>query len=188
MIINDKALARTLKRSGTTGFKICVNGKVARLVSWDWAARFALAGAAETPKLTLAALVEMLGYIPGDGECGHVYKTKDGWEWQDMTEAVFDSDYNTLARREQSTLSCILLPIRFMSPLILTLAGKMYRVTGPGALAADKSRFCFKEPGSLCFGDYDSELYIGCQRPELPSRVWQQLEQLDWEAGEDGSA
>ena len=143
---------------------------------------------AEAPKLTLAAIVEMLGYIPDDGECGHVYKTKDGWEWQDMTEAVFDSDYNTLARREQSTLSCILLPIRFMSPLILTLARKMYRVTGPGALAADKSRFCFKEPGSLCFGDHDSELYIGCQRPELPSRVWQQLEQLDWEAGEDGSA
>lgn len=80
MIINDKALARTLRRSGTTGFKICVNGSSARLVSWDWAAKIQLSGANEPPKLTLAALVEMLGYIPGDGECGHVCKLKGGWE------------------------------------------------------------------------------------------------------------
>lgn len=186
MIINDKALAKVLKRSGTTGFKMCVNGNTARLVSWDWAARFQLYGAEEPPKLTLAALVEMLEYIPGDGECGHIYKTKTGWEWQGMTEAVFDTDYNTLARREQSTLACVLLPIRYGGPLVLTLAGKMYRVTGPGSLAADMSAFCFKEPGSLCFGDADSELYISCQRPELPSRTWQQLEGIDWEVREDG--
>ena len=31
MIINDKALARALKRSGKAGFKLCVNGKVIRL-------------------------------------------------------------------------------------------------------------------------------------------------------------
>ena len=187
MIINDKALARTLKRTGTTGFKLCVNGSAARLVSWDWAVRLQLYGATEPPKLMLAALVEMLGYIPGDGECGHIYKTKDGWEWQGMTEAVFDTDYNTLARREQSTLACVLLPIRYGGPLVLTLAGKMYRVTGPGSLAADMSRFYFKEPGSLCFGDADSELYIGCLRPEIPGCVWRQLEKIDWEADEDGA-
>ena len=104
-----------------------------------------------------------------------------------MTEAVFDTDYNTLARREQSTLACVLLPIRYGGPLVLTLAGKMYRVTGPGSLAADMSRFYFKEPGSLCFGDADSELYIGCLRPEIPGCVWRQLEKIDWEADEDGA-
>ncbi len=163
-----------------------MNGSSARLVSWDWAARIRLTGAAEPPKLTLAALVEMLGYIPGDGECGHVYKVKGGWEWQGMTEAVFDNDYNTIARREQSTMNCVLLPVRFAGPLVLTATGKMYRITGPGSLAADMSAFYFKEPGTLCFGDTDNELYIGCQRPELPSRVWQQLEGIDWEVHEDG--
>ena len=43
MIINDKALARALKRSGKAGFKLCVNGKVIRLVGWG------LGGAAATP-------------------------------------------------------------------------------------------------------------------------------------------
>ena len=56
MIINDKALAKALKRSGMTGFKICVNGNTARLVSWDWAAKIRLSGANEPPKLTLCLL------------------------------------------------------------------------------------------------------------------------------------
>lgn len=185
MIINDKALARTLKRSGKTGFKICINGYAARVVSWDWAAKIPLSGSNEPPKLTLAALVELLGYIPGDGECGHVYKTKSGWEWQSMTEAVFDIEYNQLARKEAGAIGCLPLPIGYGGPLILTTEQKMYRVTGPSSLVADRSRMCFKQPGSLCFGDYESELYITCSRPDAPWGLWKQLENLDWEATEN---
>ena len=79
MIINDKALARVLKRSGKAGFKFCVNGNAIRLVSWDWAARLPIQSSGTENRQTLAALVEMLGYLPGDGECGHVYR--DGGEW-----------------------------------------------------------------------------------------------------------
>ena len=99
MVINDKVLARTLKRTGQYGFKFCVNGTAARLVGWDFAARIQLSDTDEPPKMTLAALVEMLGFLPVDGECGHIYIVKNGWEWQDMTPAVFDSDYNELAHK-----------------------------------------------------------------------------------------
>lgn len=187
MVINDKALARTLKRTGQYGFKFCVNGTAARLVGWDFAARIQLSDTDEPPKMTLAALVEMLGFLPVDGECGHIYKVKNGWEWQDMTPAVFDSDYNELAHKERSTIDCAMLPVRYITrPLILTTEQRIYSVAGPMTLAEEWSGFFFKEPGSLCFGDDSSELFLSCYRPEQPGKVWRQLEALDWEENHEG--
>lgn len=184
MIINDKALARTLKRSGASGFKLRMNGYILELVGWDWAARLTLHSSGEPPRLTLAALVEMLGYIPETGECGHVYKDKGGWEWQSMAEAVFESEYAGVSCDNGTSERAVLLPIRYGGPLILTLSGRMYRVSGPSALA-EGTEFYFRAPNALCFGDKDSELYIGCLRPEIPGRVWTQLEKIEWEAPED---
>lgn len=154
MIINDKALARVLKRSGKAGFKFCVNGNAIRLVSWDWAARLPLQSSGTENRQTLAALVEMLGYLPGDGECGHVYR--DGGEWydQDMTEAVFDIEFNQLARSENSDELCCVLPVQYgFRPLIYTQRGLLYRISGAQELCAAMTgtRRFFREPATLGF-------------------------------------
>lgn len=185
MIINDKALAKVLKRSGATGFKICSIGDSIRFVGWEWAARLLINGSNEHPRLTLAALVEMLGYIPQTGECGHVYKDRQGWQWQSMTEAVFDSEYAGVSCKNGSSERAALLPIRYGGPLILTTSKEMYRVSGPSTLAQASSEFFFKRPNALCFGDSESELCLSCLRPETPGRIWTQLEQIEWEVCED---
>lgn len=188
MIINDKALARALKRSGKAGFKFCVNGNAIRLVSWDWAARLPLQSSGTENRQTLAALVEMLGYLPGDGECGHVYR--DGGEWydQDMTEAVFDIEFNQLARSENSDELCCVLPVQYgFRPLIYTQRGLMYRISGPQELCAAMTgtRRFFREPATLGFCDHESVLYLSCLRPEIPGEIWAQLEKIDWGTGND---
>lgn len=188
MIINDKALARVLKRSGKAGFKFCVNGNAIRLVSWDWAARLPLQSSGTENRQTLAALVEMLGYLPGDGECGHVYR--DGGEWydQDMTEAVFDTEFNQLARSENSDELCCVLSVQYgFRPLIYTQRGLLYRISGPQELCAAMTgtRRFFREPATLGFCDHESTLYLSCLRPEIPGEIWAQLEKIDWGAGND---
>ena len=84
-----------------------------------------------------AAAASELGYLPGNGECGHVYR--DGGEWydQDMTEAVFDIEFNQLARSENSDELCCVLPVQYgFRPLIYTQRGLMYRISGPQELCA----------------------------------------------------
>ena len=188
MIINDKALARALKRSGKAGFKLCVNGKVIRLVGWDWAARLPLQCPGTENRQTLAALVEMLGYLPVDGMSGHVYRDGNEWYFQDMTEAVFNAEFNQLERMENGDQDCRVLPILLRStPLIHTQRGLMYKVTGPKELSAamTATRRFFREPATLGFRDYESALYLSCLRPEIPDAIWTQLEEIDW-AADDG--
>lgn len=188
MIINDRALARVLKRSGKVGFKLCVNGNVIRLVSWDWAARLPLQSSGTENRQTLAALVEMLGYLPGDGESGHVYRDGGEWYFQGMTEAVFDIEFNQLERRENSDEDCRVLPVQSgFRPLIFTQRGLMFKVSAPKELSAAQSgtRMFFREPATLGFRDYESTLYLSCQRPEIPGAIWAQLEKVDWEASDD---
>ena len=188
MIINDRALARVLKRSGKAGFKLCVNGNVIRLVSWDWAARLPLHSSGTENRQTLAALVEMLGYLPGDGESGHVYRDGGEWYFQGMTEAVFDIEFNQLERRESGDEDCRVLPVQSgFRPLIFTQRGLMFKVSAPKELSAAQSgtRMFFREPATLGFRDYESTLYLSCQRPEIPGAIWAQLEKVDWEASND---
>ena len=188
MIINDKALARALKRSGKAGFKLCVNGNVIRLVSWDWAARLPLQSSGTENRQTLAALVEMLGFLPGDGESGHVYRDGGEWYFQDMTEAVFDIEFNQLERRGNSDEDCRVLPVQYgLRPLICTQYGHIHKVSGPGELSSAQSgtRMFFRAPATLGFRDHESALYLVCTRPEILGAIWEQLEQIDWEASND---
>lgn len=157
-------------------------------MSWDWAARLPLQSSGTENRQTLAALVEMLGYLPGDGECGHVYR--DGGEWydQDMTEAVFDTEFNQLARSENSDELCCVLPVQYgFRPLIYTQRGLLYRISGPQELCAAMTgtRRFFREPATLGFCDYESVLYLSCLRPEIPGEIWAQLEKIDWGTGND---
>lgn len=74
MIINEKRLARALKSAGAVGFRLRVIGGRMELIGADWAARLQFDVMEEPPKLVLAALVEVLGYLPGSGDCISVTK------------------------------------------------------------------------------------------------------------------
>lgn len=78
MIINEKRFARALKSAGAVGFRLRVAGPNLELIGPDWAAQICLDIMDEPPKLVLAALVEVLGYLPGTGECLSVCKGKAG--------------------------------------------------------------------------------------------------------------
>lgn len=148
--------------------------------------RFSLT--AKIPLDRLRELVEMLGYLPVDGMSGHVYRDGNEWYFQDMTEAVFNAEFNQLERMENGDQECRVLPIRLCSTaLIYTQSGLMYKVTGPGELSAamTATRRFFREPATLGFRDYESALYLSCLRPEIPYGIWTQLEEIDW-AADDG--
>ena len=69
------------------------------LLGPGWAASLQLDAMDEPPKIVLAALVEMLGYVPGPGDCLSVSKGKSGWSAQGMQDEVFETEYSTYFNR-----------------------------------------------------------------------------------------
>lgn len=69
------------------------------LLGPGWAASLQLDAMDEPPKIVLAALVEMLGYVPGPGDCMSVSKGKSGWSAQGMQDEVFETEYSTYFNR-----------------------------------------------------------------------------------------
>lgn len=100
MIINEKRLARALKSSGAIGFRLRVIGGRMEIIGADWAAYLQFDVMEEPPKLVLAALVEVLGYLPGSGDCISVSKGKNGWAAQGMQDEVFQRGIRRLLERQ----------------------------------------------------------------------------------------
>jgi hypothetical protein len=91
MIIDDGALAKALKREAKAGIKLLADGEVMRLLFGKVRVVLILDIMEKLPKLTLAALVEMLGYIPRNC-CIEVHKNKDGYTEQDVLDSAFAAE------------------------------------------------------------------------------------------------
>lgn len=180
MIINEKRLARALKSSGAVGFRLRTVGGRMDLLGPGWAASLQLDAMDEPPKIVLAALVEMLGYVPGTGDCMSVSKGKSGWSAQGMQDEVFETEYSTYFNRSYAERPCALLPLRLGSQqLAQTIDRRVYGI-GPGWALRDGSVAEHLDTGCIILRDRESALAVRLNRPDEPTALWTWLESRDW--------
>lgn len=186
MIINEKRLARALKSSGAVGFRLRVAGPNLELIGPDWAARICLDIMDEPPKLVLAALVEVLGYLPGAGDCLSVCKGKSGWAAQYIQDAVFCEEFNGYVSDHYAAQPCVVLPLRLRAQqLVQTLDRRVYGL-GPGWSLRDSNDAAYLGTGCAIIRDRESALAVRLSRPDEPGPIWTWLESRNWFDTGDG--
>ncbi len=180
MIINEKRLARALKSAGAVGFRLRVIGGRMELIGADWAAYLQFDVMKEPPKLVLAALVEVLGYLPGSGDCISVLKGENGWTAQGMQDAVFGEEFSGYMNDNFAPQACAVLPLRLgAQQLIQTLDRRVFGV-GTGWGLRDCNCAAYLETGCAILRDRESGLAVRLGRADEPGPVWAWLESRDW--------
>lgn len=180
MIINEKRLARALKSSGAIGFRLRVIGGRMEIIGADWAAYLQFDVMEEPPKLVLAALVEVLGYLPGSGDCISVSKGKNGWAAQGMQDEVFSEEFGGYLNDNFALQACAVLPLRLgAQQLIQTLDRRVFGVGGGWGLR-DSGCAAYLETGCAILSDRESALAVRLSRADEPGPVWAWLESRDW--------
>lgn len=180
MIINEKRLARALKSSGAVGFRLRTVGGRMDLLGPGWAASLQLDAMDEPPKLVLSALVELLGYLPGSGDCLSIAKGKGGWTAQGMQDEVFETEYSTYFNRSYAERPCALLPLRLgPQQLAQTMDRRIYGI-GPGWELRSGGVAEHLDTGCIILRDRESELAVRLSRPDAPTALWTWLESRDW--------
>lgn len=190
MIINEKRFARALKSAGAVGFRLRVAGPNLELIGPDWAAQICLDIMDEPPKLVLAALVEVLGYLPGAGDCLSVCKGKSGWAAQYIQDAVFCEEFNGYVSDHYAAQPCAVLPLRLgAQQLVQTLDRRVYGL-GPGWSLRDRNDAAYLGTGCAIIRDRESVLAVRLNRADEPGAVWRWIESRDWlgdtEGGREG--
>lgn len=188
MIINEKRLARALKSSGAVGFRLRTVGGRMDLLGPGWAASLQLDAMDEPPKIVLAALVEMLGYVPGSGDCMSASKGKSGWSAQGMQDEVFETEFSTYFNRSYAERPCALLPLRLgAQQLVQTLDEHIYGI-GPGWALRERNTayVSYLQTGCVVLSDSESALAVRLSRPDEPGPIWTWLESRNWFDTEDG--
>ena len=180
MIINEKHLARALKSAGAVGFRLRVAGPKLELIGADWAAQICLDIMDEPPKLVLAALVEVLGYLPGAGDRLSVCKGKSGWAAQYIQDAVFSEEFNGYVSEDYAVQPCAVLPLRLgAQQLVQTLDRRVYGL-GPGWSLRDCNDAEYLGTGCAIVRDRESVLAVRLNRADEPGAVWSWIESRDW--------
>lgn len=190
MIVNEKRLARALKSPGAVGFQLRVVSGRMELIGADWAAYLQFDMMEEPPKLALAALVEALGYLPGNGDCISVSKGKSDWAVQGMQDAVFSEEFSSYINDNYAPQACAVLPLRLgAQQLIQALDRRVYGV-GAGWGLRDCNHAAYLETGCVVFRDRESALAVRLSRADEPGPVWTWLESRNWfdntEGGHEG--
>lgn len=185
MLINDKALAAAMKRC-KSGVKVRYDCGAMDILGADWFAHIDVSRLEDKPRLTLAALVEMLGYIP-EGECLEIVKGKKRYEVQDvMFDAVTGEAAGYLTAEDFTPVEKI--PLTYGGTLLFQ--AKNLRVAGvKGGLletliSASDARYS-EELSSFVCGDGDSTFACRASRGYSPS--WRALESIRWNQKEPES-
>jgi hypothetical protein len=125
MLINDKALAAAMKKC-KSGVKVRYDCGAMDILGSDWFAHIDVSRLEDKPRFTLAALVEMLGYIP-EGECLEIVKGKKRYEVQDvMFDAVTGEAAGYLTAEDFTSVEKI--PLTYGGTLLFQTKG--LRVAG----------------------------------------------------------
>lgn len=190
MIINEKRLARALKSAGAVGFRLRVAGPNLELIGPDWAARLCLDIMDKPPKLALAALVEVLEYLPGAGDCLSVCKGKSGWAAQYIQDAVFCEEFNGYVSDHYAAQPCAVLPLRLGAQQLIQAPDRRVYAVGAGWGLRDSSCAAYLDTGCAVLCDRESALAVRLGRADEPGPVWAWLESRDWlgdtEGGREG--
>ncbi|NCB52516.1 MAG: hypothetical protein EOM54_11660 [Clostridia bacterium] len=178
MIIDDGALAKALKREAKDKIKLMAEGGILRLLFGETRVVLDLNGLDEPPRMTLAALVEMLGYIPS-ACCIEIIKTKEGYAEQELLISAFtaESDMFSVAGEKEPVAS---IPITFRALLLFQCGDKSVYGAKPGELSICVGPLSVGTGNLICASDNDSWFCTRGYRPEELDKLWCALESTLW--------
>lgn len=178
MLINDKALAAAMKKC-KSGVKIRYYSGRLEVLCDDWYAAVNVAAVEEKPKLTLAAMVEMLGYIP-EGDCLEIKKREGEYDAQELLDSAFGSEVTCLMP-EPDAVSVERIPLAYGETLLLQT--RDLRVVG---MKPDVLRVCaflinstYSERAST-FSCKDEDSKFLCRAWRRDNPCWKALESIRW--------
>lgn len=184
-MIDDKKLEKILRRQVKVGLTIYVGGDEIAFVGANWLARTTMARLTEKLRITLGALVEMLGFIPEEGAI-RIRKQKDSYDVQEEMQTVVANQISTFLDAKLWPVKRTTLSYGWAVQLWQTRSGKLYgqtadRVDNGGANAY------LNGAGCLVIRDLNNseEQYIKVSRPEddvgtVRSALWEHLEEVMW--------
>jgi len=184
-MIDDRKLEKILRRQVKVGLTIYVGGEEIAFIGANWMARTTMERLSKNLRITLGALVEMLGFIPGEGAI-RIRKVKDDYEVQDEMQTVVANQIGTfldsgLCRVKRTNIS-----YGWAVQLWQARSGKLYGQTAERADTGGNNAW-LNGAGVLVIRDLDSceEQYIKASRPEddtgpVRRDLWEHLEKVMW--------
>jgi|GEM_PF-1728182 len=184
-MIDDRKLEKILRRQVKVGLTIYVGGEEIAFIGANWMARTTMERLSKNLRITLGALVEMLGFIPGEGAI-RIRKVKGGYEVQDEMQTVAANQIGTfldsgLCRVKRTNIS-----YGWAVQLWQSRSGKLYGQTAEQADTGGNTAW-LNGAGVLVIRDLDSceEQYIKASRPEddtgqICKALWEHLEKVMW--------
>ena len=179
-MINDDALNRTIKAAVKAGLNIHVQDNVLQVIGQGWAAEIPMQRFYSTLRTTLGTLVTMLGAIPEEGDSFRIWKSKEGWDVQDMIPDTIDRQL--LDGEEDRKM--LVTPLywgrwRLWQAEDGTIVGQTAGAMGMGEMPAALDNL-----GALRWTDYSTMERVSCTPyyPDDPEKLerWKALESVRW--------
>lgn len=184
-MIDDKKLEKMLRRQVRTGLTIYVGGDEIAFVGSSQMVRTTLARLQDKLRVTLGALVEMLGFIPEEGAI-LIRKTKDGYDVQEEMLNVVSNQIGTFLDMELIPVKRTGLSYGWAWSLWQTAQGRLYGQTSERVDTGGSDAW-LNGAGCLVLRDLNcaEEQYIKVSRPEADVDtvrfvLWRHLEQVMW--------
>lgn len=184
-MIDDKKLEKMVRRQVKLGMTIYVGGDEIAFVSSNWLARTTMQRLCEKLRITLGALVEMLGFIPEEGAI-RIRKNKDGYDVQEEMQTVAANQIGTFLDGKLWPVKRTALSYGWARELWQTRSGKLYGQTADRVDAGGNNAY-LNGAGCLVLRDLNNceEQYIKVSRPEddvgiVHFDMWEHLEAVMW--------
>ena len=184
-MFDDKKLEKLIRQQVKVGLTIYVGGDEIAFVSPNWMARTTMERLTEKLRITLGTLVEMLGFIPGEGAI-RIRKNKDGYDVQEEMQTVAAAQIGTFLDADLRPVKRTNIAYGWARQLWQTGDGKLYGQTADRVDTGGNSAYL---NGADCLVlqdfNYTEEQYIKASRPEddvggVRSAMWRHLEEVMW--------
>ena len=184
-MFDDKKLEKLIRQQVKVGLTIYVGGDEIAFVSPNWMARTTMERLTEKLRITLGTLVEMLGFIPGEGAI-RIRKNKDGYDVQEEMQTVAAAQIGTFLDADLQPVKRTNIAYGWARQLWQTGDGKLYGQTADRVDTGGNSAYL---NGADCLVlqdfNYTEEQYIKASRPEddvggVRSAMWRHLEEVMW--------
>ena len=195
-MFDDKKLEKLIRQQVKVGMTIYVGGDEIAFVSSNWMARTTMERLTEKLRITLGTLVEMLGFIPGEGAI-RIRKNKDGYDVQEEMQTVAAAQIGTFLDADLRLVKRTNIAYGWARQLWQTGSGELYGQTADRVDTGGNNAY-LNGAGCLVLRDFNNteEQYIKTSRPEddvggVRFALWRHLEEAmwaDWDkcpAGED---
>lgn len=184
-MFDDRKLEKLIRQQVKTGLTIYVGGDEIAFMSPNWMARTTMERLTEKLRITLGTLVEMLGFIPGEGAI-RIKKIKDGYDVQEEMQTVAAAQIGIFLDMDLRPVKRTNIAYGWARQLWQTEDGKLYGQTADRVDTGGNNAYI---NGADCLVlrdfNYSEEQYIKASRPEddvggVRAALWRHLEEVMW--------